>query len=68
LVIVGTGEPGAIVIDILNIDNDLGGVGIGRAAKVLSTDDQLVRILEKNHEQLRLVLLSVHSVTVRLNW
>ena len=47
LVVVGTGEPGAVVIDILNIDNDLGGVGVGRAAKVLGTDDQLVGILEK---------------------
>ena len=42
LVVVGTREPWAVVVNVLNVDNHLRRVRVWRAAQVLSAYDQLV--------------------------
>ena len=46
LVVVCTGKPWTVVVDVDNVYNDLSCIGIGWATQILSTNDQFVRVLK----------------------
>ncbi len=67
LIVVCTGEPRAVVVDVLDVDDHLSRVGVGRTAKILSSDDQLVRILKRKTNYLVNFSFFTQLIQTKLN-